>query len=533
VSTTEEVRQNYLKWALDAVTERIEEYEMYQDYYNGDHELAFSTQNWTDTFGTEFEEFADNWCQIVVDSMVQRLEILGFESDSKDDAKQVEKIFERNYGILEADDIHTQAAVKGDAFITVWEDPENQGEAQFFFNDATEVTVFYDPENPRRIARAAKRFVDLEAQPHMYVYLPDRTDFWFTPREQTADQAAAMISGQIDERDAWQMGYVRERDSVPNPWGQVPVFHFKNRGRGLSYGQSELKVVIPVQNAVNKLLMDMMVGSEFGSFRQKWAASNAQPRDGWRVGGDRVWATSDTQAKFGEFGQIDLEPIFKAVETMVAHIAKITQTPMHYLRSSGDMPSGEALKTAESGLVQKVEDRQKHWGSVWGRVMEFALRVEGKDGDIDEIKPKWKGAATRHELEQAQTAQLKSIMGVPLKQIWSEHFGYTEDQIADFEKENKAVAAAVLARVMTQISQAPPGAEQVTATPEQLIALLRNDPSQFGNAGEGQGLDVSQILAMLPKGVTGGTTAGEATTKPQVNTRPPASPTRRSSGFKE
>jgi hypothetical protein len=531
VPTQEEVRQNWIKWALEVLNERLEEYEELQDYYNGDHELAFSTDKWKSTFGSEFEEFSDNWCQIVIDSLVQRLEILGWESDNADNASRAEEVWDRINGTLEADDVHTQAAIKGDAFLMVWEDPDNPGEAQMFFNDATEMQVYYDPQNPHRIIRAAKTWKDLSSQIHLYIYFPDHTEKWFVPNNLTVDQAAAMQAGLLDEHDASVMGFYKEDEDVVNEFGLIPVFHFKNRGKGQPFGLSEISSVIPIQNAINKLWMDLIVGSEFGSFRQKVIASGAQPKDGWQTGGDRVWATSDVNAKWGEFGQIDLEPIFKAIEVAVAHVGKITQTPMHYLRTSGDMPSGEALKTAESGLVQKTEDRQKHWGSQWGAAMQLALRIEGVD-EPERLEPKWKAAATRHELEQAQTAQLKSILGIPLEHLWSEHFGYTEDEIAEFKDVNKAVAATVLANVINQISQLPPGAEQVTQTPEQLVALLKNqDPT--GNAGEGTGLDVSQILSMLPKAVTGQTTAGEATAKPQANTRPPASPTRRSSGFKD
>ena len=537
-TTTEEARHNWVTWALNVLNEKLEDYERFQDYYDSDHSLEFRTDKWDEAFGTEFEEFADNWCQIVVDSVAQRLEILGWDTKGESNApqaqaKQVEEIFDRNYGTLEADDIHTQALVKGDSFLTVWEDPDEQGKAQFFFNDATEMQVFYDPRNPRRIARAAKQFMNLSGEVFLYIYLPDRVERWYQPNSLTPDQFAAMSAGLINAQDALNLGFVPEGPDFKNPFNQVPVFHFKNRGRGLPYGLSELKTVIPMQNAINKLWMDLMVGSEFGSYRQKWGATGAQPATGFRTGGDRMWVTSDTNAKFGEFGQVDLEPMFKAIEVAVAHVGKTTQTPMHYLRTSGDMPSGEALKTAESGLVQKVEDRQKHWGSQWGRAMQFALKIEGVEEPDNTIYPKWKDAETRHDLEQAQTAQLKSILGIPLEQLWSEHFNYSEDEIAEFKDQNKAVAAQVLARVMAQISQLPPGAEQVTATPQQLIELLRNDPNQMGNAGDGQGLDVSQILAMLPKSATGGTTAGEATAKPQVNTRPPASPTRRSSGFKD
>ena len=277
--------------------------------------------------------------------------------------------------------------------------------------------------------------------------------------------------------------------------------------------------------------MDLMVASEFGAFRQKWVAGGGQPKDGWKAGADRIWATTDPNAKFGDFSETDLEPVTRAIDTVVGHIAKVTQTPMHYLRTSGDMPSGEALKTAESGLVEKIKARQKQFGAAWSDAMTFALKIEGNEPKSP-VFPVWKAAETRHDLEQAQTAQLKSILGIPLTQLWSEHFGYSEEEIAKFEEENKAVAASVLAQVIAQTGQLPPGAEQVTATPQQLIELL-HQANTVGNAGEGSGLDVSQILALLPKSATAGTTAGEATTKPQPNSRPPASPTRRSSGFKD
>jgi hypothetical protein len=335
----------------------------------------------------------------------------------------------------------------------------------------------------------------------------------------------------IDDEDAARLGFVREGPDVPNDLGEVPIVHFKNRGRGSTHGLSELKSIIPIQNAVNKLLMDMMVASEFGSFRMKTVAGGAAPKRGWGVGGDRVWHSTDANTRFGEFGQVDLEPIFKAVEVLVAHMAKISQTPMHYLRTSGDMPSGEAMKTAESGLIKKVEDRQKHWGASWAQVMRLAFKLKGYE-DPPIVRPKWRPAETRHDLEQAQTAQLKSILGIPLTQLWGEHFGYSEEQIEAFEEKNKALAAGVLARVIAQVGQLPPGSEQVTATPQQLMELLKAD-NTVGNEGEGEGLDVSQILALLPKSVTAQSSAGEATAKPQPNTSPPASPTRRSTGFKD
>jgi hypothetical protein len=145
--------------------------------------------------------------------------------------------------------------------------------------------------------------------------------------------------------------------------------------------------------------------------------------------------------------------------------------------------------------------------------MSFILRIQnGMYGneELDALAfPVWDSFETRHDLEQAQTAQLKAILGVPLSQVLREHFGYSDDQIAEFAEENKLIYTTLLQQVLAQSGQLPPGLENVGA------------------------LDVPQLLSLLPKGVTSQTAAGEATTKPQPNTRPPASPTRRSSGFRD
>lgn len=523
-----DIQQNWLNWAIKSLNAAQEDYQRFEDYYMGEHQLEFATDRWRDVFGTMFEEFADNWCQVVVDAIVHRMEIDGWRSEDDDDAARLaEDIWDRNTLEVEEDDLHTQTLVKGDGYLICQPDPEDESQAQIFYNDAIDVSVQYDSSNRRKIVRACKRYTDVGGNRWLIIYTPERTQKWEIPNSASEE----LILAVSEALEVLPSGWLK-KDDFENPYGEVPVFHFKNRALGSTHGISELKQVIPMQNSVNKLLMDMMVGSEFGHYRQKWIAGGGHPKDGWKAGAMRLWATTDPNAKFGEFGQIDLESVTRAIELVVGHIGKTTMTPMHYLRSSGDMPSGEALKTAESGLIKKCIARQKQWGASWSQAMSFAILIETGSLPESPVKPVWQSPESRHILEQAQTAQLKSVLGIPLEILWSEHFGYTEEEIAKFKDMNKATAAAVLARVIAQAGQLPPGAEQVTATPDQLIALL-NKASTVGNEGEGQGLDISQVLALLPKSITAQTTAGEATTRPQPNTRPPASPTRRSSGFRD
>jgi hypothetical protein len=536
LSVAETVRQSWINWALESYQKHQEQYQLYDDYYAGEQPTPYSTDRWKEAFEETFEGFADNWCQVVVDAAYQRLEILGWTCDNRAIAREAEKVWDESHIDIEAEDLHKQSFIKGDGYVLVWPNPDAE-KVDFYYNDALDMTVHYDPKNKRRILRAAKKWELEDGDVRLNLYHPDRIEQFIVPKDRAE---IALLSGFQVPGEQLPQGWLRFDEDIPNPYGIVPVFHFKNRPSGSTHGMSELKTVMPIQNSVNKVLMDMMIGSEFAGFPQKWMAGGGHPKDGWRAGANRVWATTDPNAKFGQFDQVDLDPLNKYVEMLVGHIAKTTQTPMHYLRTSGDMPSGEALKTAESGLIRKCKKVQGTWGHTWGHAMAFAVTIrrelEGKPiDDINEemgehidhgafatLKPVWRSPETRHDLEQAQTAQLKSILGVPLEQLWSEHFGYTEEQIENFKKQNKVIAASALAQLITQTGQGAPG---VTGTLGDLLKLP---------AGASlEGMDISQVLSLLSKGQTAQTTAGEATTRPQPNTRPPASPTRRSTGFKD
>jgi hypothetical protein len=59
---------------------------------------------------------------------------------------------------------------------------------------------------------------------------------------------------------------------VPNPYGVVPVFHFANNADLGMTGRSELEAAMPVQDGLNKSVLDMLVAMEFSAYRQRWAA---------------------------------------------------------------------------------------------------------------------------------------------------------------------------------------------------------------------------------------------------------------------
>jgi Phage portal protein, SPP1 Gp6-like len=508
--SAEEVRFSWVKWAEQAFAEHQEQYELYENAYLGELELAFSTDRWEAAFGEVFDEFADNWCEVVADAPAQRMRIVGWDSTDEGVGDQADSTWRDPVIRMprESMDLIKGTIIKGDGYLICWPSPDDPSKPQVFFNDATEVEVLYDPANRRRIARAVKRWVDLDGTQHLRMYLPDHVESYVSINPQVAVNVASNALMLRGPEALTAMGWELEQPDIDNPYGEVPVFHFKNKPLG-THGISEIKSVIPIQQAINKTLMDLMLASEFSGFPQKWMAGAGHPVEGWRAGADRIWSTTDSSAKFGQFDSAELQQFVYVVQELCAHVAKITQTPMHYLRTSGDMPSGEALKTAESGLTHKCRQKAEEWKWTWADAMSFILRIQNGmygDEELDALAfPVWDSFETRHDLEQAQTAQLKAILGVPLSQVLREHFGYSDE----FAEENKLIYTTLLQQVLAQSGQLPPGLENVGA------------------------LDVPQLLSLLPKGVTSQTAAGEATTKPQPNTRPPASPTRRSSGFRD
>ena len=50
----------------------------------------------------------------------------------------------------------------------------------------------------------------------------------------------------------------------------LPVIHFKNKDQGYNYGQSELKNIIPLQDALNKTIIDLIAAADTTAFRIYW-----------------------------------------------------------------------------------------------------------------------------------------------------------------------------------------------------------------------------------------------------------------------
>lgn len=441
-------------WALATLPAKSEQYRKAQEYYDGIHPLNFATRRYREAFGRLFAALSLNVCATVIDTKVARLKLEGFSfvSQNEDDAQPTEEaqaglqqqarkigrrtreVWRHNRMDKRLKRVLSEALLKGDSYVIAW--PDAQGRAVFHPNAAGLVVVKEDTENPGFIVFAAKAWRDGK-RIRLTLYYPDKLVKLVTAAECVSmPRTVAAFKQYQEEREPWPL---------PNPWGKVPVFH-------LGDGDSHLKNLFKIQDALNKAVCDKMIAMEFQAFRQRWATGLELPTDPitgiaynpFKPGAENLWVIPDGEhAKFGDFAEANLEQFIKVKESFIADFALVSGIPIYAFKLSGDIPSGESLKVLDKRLADQVEDIQTSEGDTLCDLMRFALQIEGEE-NVD-LEAQWKDTSPRNELEFAQTQTAKKAWGVSNRQLQIEA-GYKEDEIArmDGERQDETQAAGAL-----------------------------------------------------------------------------------------
>lgn len=437
-----------IQWALDQFKAKRDGYNTARAYYEGKHQLTFASTKLNNAFGKLFKAFADNLMPTVVETVKDRLKLDGFTvaGAKQEDGSELtpptqdalDEIWRMNRLLIRANQVHLDSLIDGDSYVIIW--PDREGRVTFYPNRATAIVVDYDDEQPGYIIRAAKCYQQGDKRYRLTLYYRDRIEKYITRhavQDAYPDRAQAFVRYETDE--PWPL---------PNAYDKVPVFHFGNRVSIGMLGCTELAEAMPLQDALNKSIADMLVASEFYGVPQRWAVgleddlTPEQLKRKYPLLAGGVWASDNKDIKFGEFAAADISKFITVSETFRKEIARVSRTPLHYFALEGTFPSGESLRTAEGPLIRKVIDRQETWGAVWQDAMRFALMIDGK-GEI-EPEPKWLNPETRDEDGEVQRAATKvTQLQIPYEQVWRE-MGYNEKQIEKF-------AAARLERQQEQI----------------------------------------------------------------------------------
>jgi hypothetical protein len=447
---------------------RTTEYEIYQKYYKGHHRLTYASEKWRRVFGRLFRRFADNLCPTVIDAVGDRLEIQGFcvktTSDQSDAEKKANKVHEdhildvwdANKMEFNAGRIHLSALRDGDAYVIVWPDPENPTMPIITPQDACLCRIKYNPEYPGRVEWGVKVWFQDDGKVRLTLYYSDRIEKYVSlnKNNQIPARPAAFVP--------FDAAHGNEDDTswpIENPFGIVPLFHFANNAAIGEYGESELRDVLPVQDALNKSVLDLIAAMEYHAMPQRHATgleletdeTTGEKIQPFKPGGDQLWAVAATDVTFGQFPGSDVTQLVTVADSFRTEIARITGTPLHYFLMMSDPPSGEALKALESRLIKKCKDRAAGFGNVWSQVVRFCHIIQGHPETI-QFEPRWIDPAPHSEKEHAETLAIKKTLGVPRDQLLKE-MDYTDAQLEEFETMREEEAQNVGETILNQMAR--------------------------------------------------------------------------------
>jgi hypothetical protein len=434
------VVESMMRWIQQQADERRIDYELARQYYSGEHDTAVTDR--LKKFLPPRLKFRDNFCNVVVDALAERLEVIGFDSNVEAVSEWAWQLWQQNRMDYMQVVVHTETVMLGDSYVLCDWDAENS-RPRWTYQMAEMILPHYS-EVTRTIDWASKKWIQHmkigeEPETRLNLYYPDRV-------EKYVARGGVWAMFQDEEDLTWPLPWVASDGS---PLG-VPLIHFRNRPLGSDYGQSEIMNVIPMQDLLNKTLIDLMMVLDTLAFPQRYTVdiNHGSSRLDILPGSVTEFHTeADGGGQVGQWAAAPVDGPLRAIESLVQHIAGTTRTPQHLFQIAGGMPSGEALKTAETGLVKKAQQRMVNFGNSWEDCIVMGLRIQAAFGqaistpDDLRVQVEWDDPETRNEQAHLETLKSKMELGITKHQIWRE-LGYSQEQIDQMEEDSQLEKAA-------------------------------------------------------------------------------------------
>lgn len=477
---------------LDELDRARECYREADEYYDGEIGTPFASQRIArllDRSGVQdVEDFA--YARIPVDVIANRLQIAAVvaakaeedaddESASEEDArikvaeKAIAALRKRNQLDDEEQYLHHLVSKHGDAYLLVWPVYGDDGEVvdvDMRVNSAHNVRMVFDEEDtliPRYVIKSweidqGRKAKEATANRRKIVranlYYPDRIERWITDPGASPDNPSAWKKlvdanddhDDVDIAEAADDGLDPDGDDIPNPWGVIPWFYFRNNR---PHGTPEHRGAYGPQQMINKLVSADGAAVDFQSFPQRYllidpmaddplmniddpdhpddeeddpetetgnAGLDGSPGTIWKLYGKTV----------GQFETAAAETFLVRLDRYVKAMAELTDTPQHaFSKASADMPSGEAVRELNGPMYAKVRNRQRRYDPVWQDAYELALRMLG----IEEVSVdvRWEPIEVVNDSAGWGVLQQKVAAGVP-NQIALEEAGYAAEQVDEW-----------------------------------------------------------------------------------------------------
>lgn len=419
---------------------------MSRDYFNGIQEVYLTTRQ-KDYLGLHGDAnmFRYNVCRTIVTAVSNKLNLIGFttneEGDKKPVAEWLAKVYKLNKLDALQDTVHEAALSDGETFTIVqwhtdaafpkilhnirWtgdiaDDPLKYGVVMFYEND--------DPSQDRLVA--VKKWWESDRSMLTMLNKSQRRTLYYPDviiRQKWNGGAWVNITDEEPE--------IIWRDKSGAPLG-IAATHFKNKGL-----RSEHWDAIPMQDAINKTLVDVLAATDLTGFKSFFGFNIPPTTDGKepdssgsnlrKIGPGQLNTTSrsPSEASLQVIEGTDMSPMLNTLTQFVLMTAQMTDTPASKFIVTAAIASDKTQKEQNDGLDAKVNDRRGLFGDAWVDVMNLCRKIENVNNpsaQLDEsveIIPMWYTSESLDEIERKIIT-----LGISQEQAWKEA-GYTSETI--------------------------------------------------------------------------------------------------------
>ncbi|AFJ35475.1 MULTISPECIES: phage portal protein [Mycobacterium] len=379
--------------ALDAPQGRYTELERYA---RGEQQLAWISPESRKALGNRLPRLASNIPALQINSIVERLRIVGYS-----DPRAWDLFTQTDLDQLAAQAM-ADSLLYSCGYVLVW---TKDGRPVASVESPRQCHVLRDPAD-RSVIAGVKRF-NTKSTTEAYLYLPQEI------RHYSAPSPDSPIAG---------FGLV---DVVANPLGVPPLVPIEN-------GHSEIRDLLPLVDALNHLLVSMMVGAEAAGKGRRWISGlELVERNRVDANGDPVLSddgqpvvdlvspiddidvvqtmiSENPETKFGALPSADLSAFEDGVRVIISQIAAVSALPSHYLNplSASQVPSADGLRASEASLTARCEQKQQRFGRAWETVGRLLIAIDnpGTDPTTLPLRVKWSSAATRSVAQEMDAA---------------------------------------------------------------------------------------------------------------------------------
>lgn len=442
--------------ALTVVEEdRQKEIVLARKYHEG-NQGAELTDRLKQFINTDFD-FRMNVTRGVVMALVERLRVEAFDCPNDELAKWAEALWDENNLDAVQEEIYEGALRDGEYFVIVsWDEgisiiPHQRYTDVQVDGDGFGCWMVYNEDDPNQKAlygvkqwtetagQATEGQIIREVAQRRNHYYPDRVEKY------RRDINGEWAPYQPPEDEEWPIPWV---DADGNPLG-IALIHFTNKGL-----RCEAWDALPLQDAINKSLIDLLSSSDLTAFRIFYSLGFIPTTDGKAPAADRSnWLSlepgqvvgttkSAREADFGAIDPSDLSEQMDLTHQLVLWLAMVTNTPVSRFISTKLIASDATLKEQEGPLLSRVVSRQVRFGNAWARCFDIARHLDNSFGEQslnveEKIELIWAEGAARGEHEKLDLLMKKQIVEVPHAQLWKEA-GYNQKTIDKMETQRDA-----------------------------------------------------------------------------------------------